>query len=151
MMRRTPPLAVKLAAALLQMKRPDADGVLQPVIPYEHAKLMTAAQIISLFRFDHYPIRHENDGPDEPWNITPRPIIEDRLKTARVDLPASHKSRRINAAEAAHASAMHIADEDLSQDIEEPARRRIPARINPWPAKGARKLGSRSFAQPEAN
>lgn len=85
----------KLAAALLQMLRPDEDGKLVPVIPYADAKLMTADQIISLFHFDHYPIRKADGGADEPWNLTPRPITEHREKTAKKDKPELAKSARL--------------------------------------------------------
>jgi hypothetical protein len=86
---------VKLASTLLQMKRPDETGKLVPVIPHEHAKLMTADQIISLFHFDHYPIRKTDGGPDEPWNLEPRPIREHRVKTAKKDAPELAKIKRI--------------------------------------------------------
>jgi hypothetical protein len=56
-------LETKLAAALLTLGD----------ITHEHAKLLTARQIISLYQFDHYPRRKADGGPDAPWNIrTPR-------------------------------------------------------------------------------
>jgi hypothetical protein len=64
-------------------------------VTYEHSKLMTADQIISLFQFDHYPIRHADGGPDEPWNLPPRLIKAHREKTAKVDQPGLAKQRRI--------------------------------------------------------
>lgn len=90
-------LTTKLAAALLQLR--DESG--EPLIEWEHAKLMSAAQIVSLFQFDHYPIRHEAGGPDEPWNVVPRLIMLHRTKTATVDAPEIGKIRRITAAEEA--------------------------------------------------
>jgi len=75
----------QLAAALLALGH----------IPYEHAKQMSAAQIISLYQFDHYPIRRADGGPDEPWNLVPRLIAEHRKKTALIDLPAIWKAKRI--------------------------------------------------------
>jgi hypothetical protein len=65
-------------------------------VPYEHSKLMTADQIISLFQFDHYPIRHADGGPDEPWNISPTLIKAHRKKTAERDQPGLAKERRID-------------------------------------------------------
>ncbi len=56
---------------------------------------MSAEQIISLFAFDHYPIRHEAGGPDEPWNLQPRLILEHRIKTATVDVPEIAKIKRV--------------------------------------------------------
>jgi hypothetical protein len=89
------PDRVKLASALLQMLRPNDAGQLVPVIPHDHARLMTADQIISLFQFDHHPILKSDGGPDEPWNLDPRPIREHREKTAKVDVPQIAKTRRV--------------------------------------------------------
>lgn len=90
-------LKTKLAAALLTMVRPDEAGNLVPFIPHEHAKLMSDDQIISLFQFDHDPIPHAPpfNGPDEAWNLTPRPIMEHRTKTAKRDVPVIAKTKRI--------------------------------------------------------
>src|SRR5258708_10808167 len=63
-------------------------------VSYEPSKLMTADQIISLFHFDHYPIRHADGGPDEPWNLPPRLIKAHRVKTKR-DVKEIAKGRRI--------------------------------------------------------
>lgn len=93
--RKNPTLTIKLAATLLMLT--DADGA--PLIPHEHAKLMSAEQIISLFQFDHYPIRHEAGGPAEPWNLTPRLIALHRVKTATVDIPEVAKIKRVVPAE----------------------------------------------------
>jgi hypothetical protein len=93
------PLKVQLAAALLQLgyMRPDwrelAD-VFTRYIPHDHAKLMTADQIISLFQLDHYPIRHADGGPDEPWNLEFKFIGAHREKTKR-DQAEMAKSKRI--------------------------------------------------------
>jgi len=85
----------KLAAALLTIVRPNEAGEMVPVIPYEESKRMTAKQIISRFRFDHYPIRHEAGGPDKPWNLTPLPTKEHEIKTAKVDIPQAAKIKRL--------------------------------------------------------
>lgn len=87
-------LKTKLAAALLTIVRPNERGELEPVIDFESAKQMTADQIISLFRFDHGHF-HAWGGSDHPANLTPRPIIEHRIKTAKVDVPTIAKSARI--------------------------------------------------------
>lgn len=78
-------LETKLASALLALGH----------FPYSHAKLMTAAQIISLYHFDHYPIRKADGGPDEPWNLQPLGIIEHRRKTGDIDKPQLAKSARL--------------------------------------------------------
>jgi hypothetical protein len=89
------PLKTKLAAALCQMLRPNADGHLEPVIDHESSKVMTEDQILSLFQYDHYPIPKHRDGPDAHWNLTPRPILEHRHKSATVDTPGAAKDARI--------------------------------------------------------
>jgi hypothetical protein len=87
-------LTKKLASALLTI-RVEEDGKLVPFIDHETAKTLTAAQIISLFHFDHYPIAVWMDGSDEPWNLVPKPIMEHRVKTAKYDTPASAKADRV--------------------------------------------------------
>jgi hypothetical protein len=88
-------LRTKCAAALLAL----TDKAGQPLIPWDHAKQMTAHQIISLFAFDHYPIRVEAGGPSLPWNLVPRLIRAHRRKTAKRDLPEIAKIRRITRVE----------------------------------------------------
>jgi hypothetical protein len=91
MARRHLSLKTKLAAALLQCREEDGSFCVE----WKHARIMSADQIISLFHFDHYPIRHEAGGPDEPWNLTPRLIPEHRKKTAKIDVPQIAKIKRI--------------------------------------------------------
>lgn len=85
-----------LAAALRDLWR----------IPHDHAKQMTAKQIISLGHRDHYPIPKANGGPDDHWNIRWRLIKEHREKTAKVDIPAIAKGKRIRRREAEHQERM---------------------------------------------
>lgn len=73
--------------------RDEATG--EPLIEWEHAKQMSAAQINSLFQWDHYPIRHEAGGPAEPWNLVPRFIPAHRIKTAKIDQPEIAKIRHV--------------------------------------------------------
>lgn len=102
-------LSTKLAAALLMLR--DEHG--ERLIPHEHAKLMSAEQILSLFQWDHYPIRHEDGGKDEAWNLTPRMIIPHRVKTAKKDAPEGAKGRRLRSKQDEHLRAMayKLADE----------------------------------------
>jgi len=89
---------VKLAAALLTMERYHLamlGRVGEANDLYHDAKQMTAAQINSLFQFDHFPVRHIDGGPDEPWNISPTLIKAHRQKTSKVDQPGLAKGRRI--------------------------------------------------------
>lgn len=85
MKRKAPTLSNKLASALLALGYVD----------HEHAKLMTDAQVISLFHFDHYPIPHAHDGPTIGWNLVPRLIKAHREKTAKTDVPMIAKTRRV--------------------------------------------------------
>lgn len=85
-------LKTKLAAALLQLRDPQGD----PYIDFEHAQKMSAEQIISLFVWDHYPIPHAMDGPDEPWNLQPIMIAPHKKKTAQIDVPQIAKTKRIS-------------------------------------------------------
>lgn len=109
------PLKTKLAAALLQMKRADDCGMFVPVISYEESKHLTADEIISRFRFDHWPIRHADGGPDEPWNLEPRPAAEHDKKTAEIDVPQIAKQKRLRGETRAR------------------PRQKIPSRRNAWP------------------
>jgi hypothetical protein len=90
------PLKTKLAAALCNMLRPDESGNLVPVIDYESAKNMTEDQVLSIFHFDHYPTAKHQGGEDAHHNLVPRPILEHREKTAKVDIPAAAKSDRLS-------------------------------------------------------
>lgn len=98
--RRPVPLKTRLAATLCQMLRPNAEGNLERIIDYQSAKAMTEDQVLSLFHFDHDPIPKHRDGPDEHWNLTPRPAREHRAKTAAVDTPGAAKDKRIIARQA---------------------------------------------------
>jgi len=114
-------------------------------IPHEHAKLMTADQVISLVQRDHYPIRR-SDGlalgmtvaeVDHHSNIVLRSIMAHRHKTATVDIPQIAKSKRIRRRQAEHREKMQLG---LVRTIAL-RKRKIPSR--PFP-KGHRPLRSRS-------
>jgi len=121
---RTPNLRIKCAAALLAL----TDDIGERLIPHEHAKAMSADQIISLFQFDHHPIRAEAGGPTEPWNLDPRLIPAHRIKSAKKDMPEIAKIRRLTKAE-----------EDFRRRMLTPKDQRKPHRSR-WPK---RKIGSR--------
>lgn len=106
-------LKVKLAAALLQLGH----------IPFSQAKRMNADQIIALYRFDHYPIPHAQDGPDEPWNLQPLLAGTHDWKTAKVDIPQIAKTKRITKAE-----------EAFRQRLLTPPPERPPWKHN-WPSR----------------
>lgn len=92
-------LKTKLVAALCALVH-EEDGRLVPIIPHEHAKAMSEDQILSLFAWDHYPIPHAEDGPDEHWNIVPSLIPGHRIKTATIDTPGIAKRKRVARAHA---------------------------------------------------
>jgi hypothetical protein len=90
------PCATKLASALLTIVRPDETGKFVPVISYEEAQKLTAEQVISRFRFDHYPIPHAQGGPDHHSNLLPRPTAEHEARTAKLDIPQIAKTKRLS-------------------------------------------------------
>lgn len=80
-------LTERLAAALGQLFE----------IPYEHRKLLTAEQIISLAQCDH-GIHHAIGGAHEHWNYTWRQILDHREKTHKIDRPQIRKTQRLSEA-----------------------------------------------------
>lgn len=97
-------LKTTLAAAICQLLG----------IPHEHAKLMTADQVISLIARDHYPIRRDDglklgmtvEEVDHHSNIFIRSIMAHRTKTADIDQPAIAKTKRTHIKLAQHAAVM---------------------------------------------
>lgn len=92
------PLKVQLAAALCQI----AD------IPYEHAKVLTPDQILSLFHLDHgiYHAWEASPGEyDKHWNMRFRFIKEHREKTKK-DVGIIAKTRKTAKSHAAHKDKM---------------------------------------------
>lgn len=132
MARKSVSLRTKLAAALLTIVRPNDRGQLEPVIPHDHAKLMSDDQIISLFQWDHYPIPHAHDGPDEAWNLRPLLIAEHREITANVDVPRIAKAKRLSKAH----------QDFVAKAIEKPCGAKRQKTGN-W--RGGRKIQSRDF------
>jgi hypothetical protein len=90
--------ATEKAALLCQLTGCDCPRL----IPYEHAKAMTEAQIISLFQRDHWPIRKEDGGEDVHWNLFFRLIKAHATKTAKIDKPQSAHGKRIRADQEGH-------------------------------------------------
>jgi len=131
------PLKTRLAAALCQMLRPDNTGRLVPVIDHESSKAMTEDQVLSIFHFDHYPIPKHRDGPDAHWNLTPRPILEHRHKTATVDTPASAKDARIEAAQAEFRRKMlaKVGQEGAASEQRKPGKPIPGSKRSPWKKK----------------
>jgi len=99
-------LKIKLAAALLHMKRYVGDGEWENIISSKEAPLLTADQIIARFHFDHYPIPHAEGGPDEPWNLDPVPTADHKKKTATIDVPGIAKRKRVAQSHIEHTRTM---------------------------------------------
>jgi len=119
MTRRQPTLTERLAAALLALGD----------IPFDHAKAMTAAQIVGLYQFDHWPIRVEAGGDNHPSNLRPMLIKAHREKTAR-DHGEIGKIRRTRRAQDEHVRRL------LAKANGEPRRKsRWPSR--PFPKRMA--------------
>lgn len=106
------PLEIQLAAALLAHRREDGS----PVITFQEAKTLTPKQIRAKFDLDHYPCPVWAGGIDAPWNLVFRPKSEHRKKTAKVDIPAAAKSKRIRADEAAFRQRMLSPDVSAKAD-----------------------------------
>lgn len=128
MTRRALPLKVKLASALLQTLRDDGTGKLVRVISHDEAKQMSADAVISRFHFDHDPIPHSQGGPDEAWNITPRPADEHRIKTAKVDIPSIAKVKRLTRAQQEYRARLLAKNAGEDQPKPRRAKRKIPSR-----------------------
>ena len=106
-MKRKPPTKdEKLAAVLLEYQR-----LLGDPIDREQAKQMTAAEITSLFQWDHdvHVVNRQSDDPkvyNHPTIMTPRLILQHREKTAKKDIPQIAKGKRIRADNAQHTEKM---------------------------------------------
>lgn len=81
--RKTISLRTKLAATLLKLGD----------VPYEHAKLMSEDQIISLYHFDHN-ILHAIEVNDLFWNLAPM-LIKPHRDKSRGDTSRVAKTVRI--------------------------------------------------------
>lgn len=94
--RRAPRLSDKLAAVIL----------LHLGVPHKVAKRMTTNEILALVEFDHYPVRFEtardlgwsDDEINHPSNLQPLFPEDHAIKTAKIDIPAAAKSKRLTAA-----------------------------------------------------
>ncbi len=88
----------KLASALLELQRLRGDP-----IDRESAKAMTAAQIVSLFQFDHDAGYVAHGADNHPTGLTPLLISEHREKT-RKDKGIIAKCARVSKAHEAFRS-----------------------------------------------
>ena len=118
------------------------------VIPHEDAKKLTIAQIRAKWECDHHPVKMADrealdavgiSDINHPANLTFRPKREHREKTARFDIPAIAKTKRIRELRRRSDIMEARAVLPLTKVIED-EERRSPSR---WP-KG-RKIQSRPF------
>lgn len=113
----------KLAAALLEMQRLRGDPIDRDI-----AKQMTAAQIISLYQFDHAAGYACDGAGNHPTGLTPMLIAEHREKTKK-DLGTIAKGKRLRAdppggAEFRKRVVARILGQD-AEGIEKTARRNV--------------------------
>jgi hypothetical protein len=117
---------VQLAAMILAW-----DRRAWAAISYERSKQMTAKQINALVELDHWPIRHADGGPDEPWNLMPRYKSEHLEKTKR-DATDMAKERKVRRAVVSHAAKMLVKGVPtkavLADAISELSKRKWPSR-----------------------
>ncbi|MEQ1697039.1 MAG: hypothetical protein ABL901_14480 [Hyphomicrobiaceae bacterium] len=144
--RKQPNLTIKLASALIHMAVPQDDGSIGYLFSTEEREVMkemTAAQINSLFEFDH-GVHHAIDGSIHPTNLTPRLILQHRLKTA-IDKRIIAKTKRL-----AVAHAEHVARRAVGGSLAE-----VVANLAPKPSRSSwskgRKLQSRPFQKREGS
>lgn len=142
--RRPPTQDEKLAAALLNMMVV-RDGRIEPAFTAEEREQLkgaTAAQIASLFQFDHLKLHGLADTQEEaealmhPTNLTPRFIVAHRKKSPH-DSRAIRKTKRIAEAHVAHHTA--VAARDLTRGTETTPSDR------PRKLLGKQKIRSRGF------
>ncbi len=118
-MRKAVSLKAKLAAALRELAE----------IPMDHARQMTADQVISLFQFNHILLHRDHKHEpwvDDHWNIEPLLIKAHRERTAKIDVPQMRKSDRI-----------HQAHEEFRARLLQPRNER-PERKSKWPKRKMR-------------
>lgn len=98
---------VELAAALNQIPigyRPE-DGKPLFMFTHEEMKQLKPAKVIEQWRRDHDPIRHEDGGPEEHWNLTWRPTKAHEKKSGKEQTQRG-KDRKIARRLDRHAVAM---------------------------------------------
>lgn len=106
MKRKAPNGAEKLAAALLQLVRATPEGKLEPVIDREWAKTKTPQEIIQAFECDHHPVPVALGGTNHPTNLQHTIKAEHRHKTAKKDVPAIARVKRVGKKHEAHVAAV---------------------------------------------
>lgn len=116
-------------------------------IPHKHQKLMHADQVAMLIQW-HHNVYHAHDGGEHFSNAIPMLVAQHEERTAKIDIPAIAKGKRIRQNEAAHADKRLIqgAHErgariaEALPPIRTKPKRKIQSRVNAWPPKGSRRF-----------
>ena len=91
---------IKIASLLLEVWSMRGCG-----IPFREAQAMTAKSICAEAEWDH-GVWHSSGGSIHPTNLTARRKADHRRKTAKVDIPAIAKSKRVSRKHHAHLAVM---------------------------------------------
>lgn len=129
-------LTTKLASALLEIGD----------VPREHAKLMSAEQIISLYQFDHTEL-HAFGGSIHFTNLKPTLILPHREKSKH-DKSITAKADRLDKSAAEHRARLAVKAGAPTSDQFQRRKRKIQSRGFP---KTYRPLRSRKFDQANRN
>lgn len=111
-------------------------------IPHEHQLLLHPEHVLSLLHADHFPIPKAEGGSDHFSNILMLPIRHHQEKTRTIDVPGIAKRKRLRREVDQHRAVM-LAKLLGTEAPRERVKRKIAARVNPWPPKGARKMRGR--------
>ena len=135
--RKAPNLTIKLASALLRIKKDDGSWL----IPEPHRSSGTAKEIVALTDFDH-AVLHAHGGSIAPQNLYPMIRAEHREKS-RGDTTKAAKSKRISAAHEAFRTRLLS---KLRGDVEEIQSGRKPRKKAGIKSRGFDKSRSKKFS-----
>lgn len=125
--RRSPTWKEKCASCILEIMR-----LRGAPLARRRAKRMTVDDITGLFHFDHDAGFACHGADNHPTSITPRPVREHIEKTAKIDIPAIAKCRRISAeAEAFQSRLLAKAGQLAEVEVARRRKRIIPSRPLP--------------------
>lgn len=123
MTRTTPNLTQKLDAALLALL--DARGT---PIPREEAKELEDGKVAALFELDHWPIAVALGGVNHASNLEWRLKAEHREKTAKRDIPAIAKVKRLTKKHEEHRAKLLAVDAEAAEVVNRLSKATIASR-----------------------
>ncbi len=123
-------LAATLACLLPQEQRDDL-----------RRRKVTAEAVLALFHFDHI-VFHAHGGAAKWWNLDPKLVAVHREKTAKIDVPAIAKGKRIRRANDEFSRRL-LAKSEGPQPAQPPHHKREWG-SRPWPT--GRKIANRRKA-----